>query len=777
MPSLFKLMSCSEGHFWETSESGPATLCPVCGGTPESWPLVGPPPDDGSSGEIPVATLAPASPPAPKPTFSRRPVVPGYEILEDRGRTPAGVAVYLAKQELVPRKVLLKVVTAAEDRGQRAWGALRGEAVALGKISHPNVIQFYEAGDRNREQFYNAVEFVDGPTLAQKWSAKPLPYRQAAAIVEVLARAVQHAHDQGVVHRALRPAAVQLQLHKSEGQSGTAIPPFCLVHSMRCIPKVADFGLARRPTEGDVNDLDLQQGMPSYLAPEQVWGRAKDIGPATDVYALGAILYELVSGVPPFLGPTLSDTLDLIQSRQVRPPERHRRGVPADLSVVCLKCLEKQPRQRYASAAALADDLRRFLDGKPVKDCRGGLLTKLWRTARRSPVATILLFCTVGLAVALASVSTNRGHERQTVLPLALVPPPLAASVPRGPQQVEGQSRDRQLQAELPRQRVIVTEPRPSTDPCVVYAHDLALAMRATQAGDRVRAREYLARCRFGLREWEWHALRQLVEQESRPRRPRPDAPVSGLACSPDGRFLAGFGRNEKDNTSSITIWDDKGEQVFLWKPVEFELSAIAWTSDSAALMALDKKGRATTIGLEISRKAGGPIMVTPKRSGKLDGAHGPASLALRGPGNDRLIGVSYGTDVHVYREAQAVAQIATGSEDVAALALCPEKRYLATGDRRGMVKVWDLATGLPLVVLEGHTAEITALAFSWGGKRLVSGGRDGALCVWDVGECREVIRFEGPAGGPTALEFQGDGLQLAVACGYDVELWGKPPR
>jgi hypothetical protein len=242
---------------------------------------------------------------------------------------------------------------------------------------------------------------------------------------------------------------------------------------MRCVPKLTDFGLARRPVEGDVNDLDLQQGLPSYLSPEQVWGRAKDIGPATDVYALGAILYELVSGEPPFLGPTLSDTLDLIQTRPAPPPGKHRAGVPADLGAVCLKCLDKSPRKRYASAEALADDLRRFLDGLPVKARKPGPVGRAWRAARRRPAVALLLALTLGLAAALALVTARPGRARPA--PATVVP---GVAYPRPPQSAPVAP---------------VVERR--DDPETVYYRSLALAQRAASAGDRDCARRYLERC------------------------------------------------------------------------------------------------------------------------------------------------------------------------------------------------------------------------------------------------------------------------------------------
>jgi hypothetical protein len=653
-------------------------------------------------------------------------------------------------------------VTAAEDRGQRAWGALRGEAVALGKITHPNVIQFYEAGDRNREQFYNAVEFVDGPTLAQKWSAKPLPFRQAAAIVEVLARAVQHAHDQGVVHRSLRPAAIHLQLYKSEGHTGAVVPPFCLVHSMRCIPKITDFGLARRPVEGDVNDLDLQQGMPSYLAPEQVWGRAKDIGPGTDVYALGAILYELVGGEPPFLGPSLSDTLDLIQSRPLTPPEKHRRGVPADLSAVCRKCLEKQPRQRYASAEALADDLRRFLDGKPVKDCPRGVVNKLWRVAWRRPGVLALIVCTIGLAIALARAlaKPERAYQANAVKQLGGESPWLTNPAP--------------LRIDVPRHGFIAPAVPSKSDPDVVYSQNLALAQRALRLGNDERAGEYLKRCPGLLHEWEWFALGQQVAHEVR-NTLHSNVPVSGLACSPDGRFLASVGSIGRDRQGTVTVWDEKGEQVLQAGPFAAELSGLVWTPDSTSLVVLDKTGKETTFELRLAGRPG--MAAIPRDSTRLFGNHRAAALALRGAWQEPMIAVVEGPQVRTYIGSHAFSKINARGEDVVALAFCPEKNQLATGERSGVLRIWDLVSGLSLIPLEGHTAEVTALAFSPGGKRLVSGGKDKSLCAWDVGEGREVIRFEGLADVPTALAFHPEGRRLYVAMGSDVEVWGDNGR
>jgi serine/threonine protein kinase len=291
------------------------------------------------------------------------PHVEGYEILEVLGRGGMGV-VYQARQLGLNRVVALKMILAGANASPQDLARLRAEAEAVAQLAHPNIVQIFEIGEQGGCPFL-ALEYVGGGSLAQHLDGTPVAPKQAAELVLALARAVHHAHEKGIVHRDLKPANVLLLA------DGT--------------PKIADFGLAKR---ADANYAHTQTGTilgsPSYMAPEQASGASDKVGPPTDVYALGVILYELITGRPPFKGTTLLETIEQVREHDPVPPRFLIPKTPRDLEIICLKCLEKSPRRRYESAAVLADDLQSFLRGEPISAQSPTLLGQVARTIGHS---------------------------------------------------------------------------------------------------------------------------------------------------------------------------------------------------------------------------------------------------------------------------------------------------------------------------------------------------------------------------------------------------------
>ncbi len=336
---------------------------------------------NGALGEIPSA--APSLPETrapelvgPAPGAPGWPTIKGYEILGELGRGGMGI-VYKARQLSLDRLVALKLVRAGDDADPELVARFRREAEAAAQLQHPHLVQIHEVGEQGGRP-YCVLELVDGGSLAQKLAGTPQPARPAAQVAETLARAVHAAHERNVVHRDLKPANVLLR-----GEVDTPLG--------QCRPKITDFGLAKRlDVPLGQTQSDVIMGTPSYMAPEQATGHSKDVGPPADVYALGAILYEMLTGRPPFQGESVLDTLRQVVSQDPVSPRLLQPRVPHDLETICLKCLQKEARQRYLTAHELAEDLRRFLAGEPIRARPVGAVERLGRWCRRRPLVAAL---------------------------------------------------------------------------------------------------------------------------------------------------------------------------------------------------------------------------------------------------------------------------------------------------------------------------------------------------------------------------------------------------
>lgn len=292
---------------------------------------------DRIDGTIPLPNIATTPPPLP--------TIPGYVLHEVLGSGGTGM-VYKAKQINLNRIVALKLIGHGPDGSHGQWTRFRSEAETVAQMQHPNIVQIHEVGSVDGRPFL-ALEYVNDGTLAQALQGQPLASRKAADLIYKLARAIQHAHDRGIVHRDIKPSNI---LMTSDGT-----------------PKISDFGLAKR--------IDIEQhhtqtgtivGTPCYMAPEQADGRASEIGPAADVYALGVVLYQLLTGRVPFVGESMLDTLEQVRSHEPIPPSQLVPKLPRDIEIICLKCLEKNDKDRYSSASMLADDLDRFIRGETI---------------------------------------------------------------------------------------------------------------------------------------------------------------------------------------------------------------------------------------------------------------------------------------------------------------------------------------------------------------------------------------------------------------------------
>ncbi len=333
--------------------------------------------------------------PSRNPGPAGLPAVAGFEILEELGRGGMGV-VYKARQINLGRLVALKMVLAGAHAGPKALARFHMEAHAVASLQHPNIVQIHDVGQAGGLPYFS-LEFVDGGSLAQQINGRPQDITLAATTIRTLARAIHAAHLQGIVHRDLKPANI---LRTADGRL-----------------KITDFGLARRlGDDSHQTRTGTIVGTPDYMAPEQACGQAHDAGPLVDQHALGAILYELLTGRPPFRGATPLDTIEQVRTKEPVPPTRLQPKVPRDLETICLKCLQKEPHRRYTDASALADDLDRFLEGRSVLARPISAVERLGRWCRRNPrvaglaAAVLVLLVTVAIISTAFAVNLARAH-------------------------------------------------------------------------------------------------------------------------------------------------------------------------------------------------------------------------------------------------------------------------------------------------------------------------------------------------------------------------------
>jgi serine/threonine protein kinase len=374
----------------------------------------------GPAGSGGAASTRPAD--TPQPRTGSPPDIAGYEPLVLVGEGGMG-SVYRTRQLGLQRPVAIKMIRAGRHARADQLARFAAEAEAVARLRHPNIVQIYEVGEWHGQPYFS-MEYVAEGNLAQRLARGLIPPREVAEVVRALAGAVHHAHERGVIHRDLKPANILLAGDRQKetgdrgqetgdrgqetgdrkaGRGGSELSPV----SCPLSPVITDFGLAKFLDEEGTTRTGTVLGTPQYLAPEQVEGKAGEVGPHTDIHALGVVLYEMLTGRPPYLGTNTLEILEQVRGTDPVPPSRTQPRVPAELEVICLKCLAKEPGRRYASAADLADDLGRYLRGEPIRARPTPAWRRATRWARREPWVAGLGTLAAVAVVALLAVWVN----------------------------------------------------------------------------------------------------------------------------------------------------------------------------------------------------------------------------------------------------------------------------------------------------------------------------------------------------------------------------------
>jgi WD40 repeat protein len=653
-------------------------------------------------------------------------VLGDYELLEELGHGGMG-RVYKARQRGLGRLVALKVIRAgaaatAEDRLR-----FRTEAEAAGRLDHPNIVPVYEVGEHDGQP-YLAARYVKGQSLNRHLDRFRDDHRAAAVVVATLARAIHHAHQRGVLHRDLKPGNVLL-----EWRAGNAAPP---------VPHITDFGLARLlDHDSNLTRTSDLVGTPSYMAPEQASGGSATITTATDVYGLGAILYAVLTGHPPFAGRTVLETLEQVRAREPDSPRRRNPKVDRDLETICLACLAKDPRRRYASALALAEDLDSWLNHLPIAARPAGTLERLAKWVRRHPAATA--FACVSVAAVVVALAASLWHTH--VLSEALADSDRLRR--------EGLAREARLRDHL-------------------YVADMQRAKEAWDSGDLPHLADLLERQRpadgeADRRGFEWYWLKWCLGTRAGTLK----AHDGGLLCaavSPDDCFLV-----TGDRKGTVKVWDLGSRRQIATLPGHTdEVQQAVFSADGRALATCskDQTVRLWDVATWTEREClrGGHSMTVRAIAFTPDGKQ------LASAGRDRCI------VLWDLAQGRAIRSWQAHDDVVHDLAFAPDGRTLVsvgTDDRTA--RFWDPATGAekarwwspPTLV------HLSTLALSPDGKTVAAGGYGSTVSLWGTADLGATRTDLGVPFGVRALAFAPSGLQLvAVGGSGQLSAWEVNP-
>jgi WD40 repeat protein/tRNA A-37 threonylcarbamoyl transferase component Bud32 len=670
-----------------------------------------------------------------------------YELLQEIARGGMGV-VYKARQISLNRIVAVKMILHARFNNAEFVQRFRVEAEAAANLHHSNIVAIYEIGQED-DQHYFSMEYVEGRDLGSLVRDQALPAKRAAQLTEKIARAIHYAHQHGILHRDLKPSNVLIDV---EGE-----------------PRITDFGLAKRVTSSHASgthwtDSDLTTtgqvlGSPSYMSPEQAAGRSRQVDARTDVYSIGAILFTLLTGRPPFMADNLEAVLAQVLHTEAPSLRLLNATVPRDLETVALKCLQKDPARRYPSAQELADELGRFLEGESILARPVSAPEKLWRWCRRKPLVATFALTTILLLLAVAIGS-----------PVAIY------RIERARQLAETNSQLAQAREMAVRQ--------------TSYATEMLFAAEEIEAENRGQAMELLNRSRpqqaqTDLRGWEWRFLWAQCRSDELFTVGTHDQEIYRVAFLPDGRLVGG------DFDRTVKIWDPKTKTALASNRVgpisDLEVSpdglvvgAAYWAADFAFLDAHD-----------LTRKGGGRfrkkvyhLAFSPRD--KVFATAGPDHVAiwsftLPSPSLvwtqafSDVTGLAFAPDggtfafatkdqrIFIYdATTRSMRKTMTARGEPSEVVFTPDGSRLAVSHWNGVVGIYDPKTGAEIATLTNHASWVASLAFSRTDPILATSSADQRIRVWDTRTWKETMSLKGHLSLVDSVAVSPDGVWLA---------------
>jgi WD40 repeat protein/tRNA A-37 threonylcarbamoyl transferase component Bud32 len=635
-----------------------------------------------------------------------------YEVLEEIARGGMGV-VFKARQVSLIRVVALKMILAGQLATPLDVQRFKHEAEAAANLDHPNIVPIYEVNEHAGNHYFS-MKLIEGGSLAGCIEELRKDRKKALQLMAKVARAVHYAHQRGILHRDLKPANILID---KDGQA-----------------HVTDFGLAKRTTgDAGMTQSGAIVGTPSYMAPEQATAK-KDLTTAVDVYSLGAILYELLTGRPPFRGPTPLDTLMQVMEKEPQSPRSLDRKVDRDLETIVLKSLAKAPGQRYASAEALAQELERWQRGEPIQARRVGALRRTAKWVRRRPVVAALLFLLVGALTAGTAFSTYFAV------------------------QADRRARDSDANADLALHDLAYSR--------------LALAESAWRDGDTNGAMAQLNLVPPETWGWEFYYLRRICTASSYTMRGH-TGDVNSVCFGPDGNKLASGSAD-----GYVRVWDaatglesrrfklnlPQGDRFGLEKSPPGAITGVCYSPDGRFVASASDDG---LIRLTDDAENGKTTELGKHKGAARCVAFSTDWKRLASGGDDELIRI---WDVENRKE---LPNLAGHAGAVRSLCYSPDGRRLVSGGEDGTVRLWDARTGRPTHTLTGHEASVNGVSFSPDGQSVASAGADRTVRLWRIGADRPYLILRGHTAPVLCVCFSPDGLRLASG-GEDqvVRLW-----